>query len=312
MTVRVRIGTRGSPLALAQAEAMRADLAASHADLSDPDAIAIVAIRTTGDTVRDRPLAEIGGKSLFVKEIEQALLDRHIDVAVHSMKDVPTWLPHGLEIACVPTRADPRDALITPTGLRSLEALPEGATVGTSSPRRQAQLLAVRPDLRIVPCRGNVDTRLRKVADGQMAATILAMAGLHRLGRLSGSVAPLAPGAMLPAVGQGALAYEIRSDDAEMRDRLAPLACAHSTRAAIAERSMLEVLDGSCYTPIGGLAEGLPGGRLRLTGQVAMPDGQQVRTDRSEGYDPVMLGQEVGGRLRSRMGRDLEALWAAG
>lgn len=312
MTVRVRIGTRGSPLALAQAEAMRADLAASHADLADPEAIVIVPIRTTGDAVRDRPLAAVGGKGLFVKEIEHALLDGHIDVAVHSMKDVPTWLPDGLEIACVPTRADPRDALIANGKVRTLDALPEGAMVGTSSPRRQAQLLAARPDLRVVPCRGNVGTRLGRVADGHMTATVLAMAGLHRLSRLGDMVAPLSPGVMLPAVGQGALAYETRVGDLEMQALLAPLSCPHATRAAVAERSMLEVLDGSCYTPIGGLADSLPGGRLRLSGLVAMPDGRRVCVDSSEGYDPVMLGQEVGGRLRSRMGRDLEALWAAG
>ena len=239
----LRLGTRGSPLALAQAAEVRSLLAESDPTLAPEGAVETVVIRTTGDKVQDRTLAEIGGKGLFTKEIEEALIEGRIDAAVHSMKDVPTWLPEGLEIACVLAREDARDALFSNAG-DSLAGLPEGALVGTASLRRQAQVLAARPDLRVVPLRGNVDTRLRKLAEGQVAATLLAVAGLKRLGRAEAITAPLATEEMLPAVAQGAVGLEIRSDDDRTRAYLAPLQHQETARRVAAERACLAVLDG--------------------------------------------------------------------
>src|SRR5689334_10211879 len=210
----VRIGTRGSPLALIQARMVREALAVADPGLAAEDAVEIRVVSTTGDRMRDRPLAEIGGKGLFTKEIEDGLLEGTLDLAVHSMKDVPTILPTGLVIAATLPRADPRDALIAPGGVARLAALPAGALVGTASLRRAAQLLAARPDLRVAPLRGNVQTRLRKVAEGEVAATFLAMAGLERLGlAASAGAVPLAPEEMLPAVAQGAIGVEARAAD---------------------------------------------------------------------------------------------------
>ncbi len=211
-TPRLRLGTRGSPLALAQAREVRARLAAAHADLEPEAAVEIVVIKTTGDTVQDRTLAEIGGKGLFTKEIEEALLDGRIHAAVHSMKDVPTWLPEGLAIGAVLAREDPRDALFSERA-DSLAALPKGAVVGTASLRRQAQVLLARPDLEVVPFRGNVQTRLHKLAEGEVDATLLAVAGLKRLGMAERITAVLEPEVMLPAVAQGAIGVETRVDD---------------------------------------------------------------------------------------------------
>ena len=215
-TPRLRLGTRGSPLALAQANEVRARLAAVHPELSEQAAVEIVVITTTGDQVQDRTLAEIGGKGLFTKEIEEALLAGRIDAAVHSMKDVPTWLPEGLEISTILPREDPRDAIFSAGG-QDLAGLPAGSVVGTASLRRQAQVLLARPDLKVVPLRGNVETRLRKLAEGQVDATLLAMAGLKRLGKAGEVSAVLAPEDMLPAVAQGAIGLEIRADDGAVR-----------------------------------------------------------------------------------------------
>ncbi len=297
-----RIGTRGSPLALAQAQEVRQRLIAAHPELAEERRLQIVVITTTGDRDRSRPLAEIGGKGLFTKEIEEALLEGRIDLAVHSMKDVPTWLPDGLEISTVLPREDARDALFSAAG-DSLAALPAGAVVGTVSLRRQAQVLAARPDLKVAPIRGNVDTRLRKLAEGQVDATLLAVAGLRRLGQADRITAALAPEEMLPAVAQGAIGLEARAADDAVKELLAPLNDVDSALRVGAERACLEVLDGSCRTPIAAFAE-LNGGRLRLRGLVAAPDGSQVfRAEAESAPDEAEgLGRALGQELRIEAG----------
>jgi hydroxymethylbilane synthase len=266
----LRIGTRGSPLALAQARETRARLMAAH-DLPEA-AFEIVVIRTTGDRVQDRPLAELGGKGLFTREIEAALIAGDIDIAVHSMKDMPTLQPDGLAITCLLPREDVRDAFVT-LGQAPLAALPAGAVVGTSSLRRRAQLLNRRPDLRVVEFRGSVETRLRKLADGIAAATFLAMAGLNRLG-IAAPAMPIGSDEMLPAVAQGAIGIEQRGDDATAAALLAPIHDAPTGIRLAAERAFLAGLDGSCQTPIAGLAE-LAHGRVRLRGEILRPDGSE-------------------------------------
>lgn len=301
MTSRLRIGTRGSPLALAQAHQTRDRLAAAHPALAEPGAVEIVVIRTTGDAILDRTLSEAGGKGLFTKEIEEALVERRIDLAVHSMKDVPTWLPDGLDICCVLPREDPRDAFFS-SKASSIDALPAGAVVGTASLRRQALVLARRPDLKVVPFRGNVDTRLRKLAEGEADATMLAMAGLNRLGIAHRATSVIEPSVMLPAVAQGAIGIEVRTDDAATRALLAPLNCADTMLRITAERALLAVLDGSCRTPIAALAELRPDG-LHLDGLVASPDGRQVlRAGRHGGKDDAArIGSDAGQELKSRL-----------
>ena len=309
----LRIGTRGSPLALAQARETRDRLVAADPGLAAREACEIVVIKTTGDRVRDRALAEVGGKGLFTKEIEAALLDGRIDVAVHSMKDVPTWLPDGLEIAAVLPREDPRDAYLSPHGPRIAD-LPRGAVFGTASLRRQAQVLALRPDLKCELLRGNVDTRLKKLAAGEVDATMLAVAGLRRLARDGESHAALDPGEILPAVGQGAIGLQVRADDGRTGALVRLIDDPASFRQVAAERACLKVLDGSCRTPIGVLAEpdGASGG-LRLRALVAEPDGSAVY--RSEAAGPggdaaaaAALGHAVGQELRQLAG---EAFFAA-
>lgn len=300
---RLRIGTRGSPLALAQAEETRRRLIAAHADLAAPGAIEIVVIRTTGDAIQNRPLAEIGGKGLFTLEIEQALHDGTIDLAVHSMKDMPTELPARLHIAAMLPREDVRDALILPVGRTAgrLADIPAGTVVGTASLRRQAILLARRPDLRVVSLRGNVETRLRKLAEGQIGATFLAIAGLNRLGLAAHATATLALDDMLPAVAQGAIGIEARQDDRRVADYLAPLDHAETHCAVRAERAMLAVLDGSCRTPISGHAR-LTAAGLELEGWVALPDGSALVQERASGpaTEPEALGRQVGAALRRK------------
>ena len=300
----LRIGTRGSPLALAQAEETRDRLAAAHPVLAAPDAVEIVVIRTSGDKIQDRTLAEIGGKGLFVKEIDEALLEERIDLAVHSMKDLPTWLPPGVALAAVLPREDPRDALFAREG-GSLATLPAGAVVGTASLRRQAQVLLARPDLKIVPIRGNVGTRLAKLAEGQVDATLLAVAGLKRLGQADKITAPLTPEEMLPAVAQGAIALEARADDTRVLDWLASLGDEETERRTAAERACLAVLDGSCRTPIAAYAElDAQGDGLWLRALVALPDGSQAhRTERRGARaDAEALGQQAGDELRAAAG----------
>jgi len=305
MTLRLplRIGTRGSPLALAQAHQVQALLAALP-PLAAPEATTIVVIRTTGDRITDRPLAEAGGKGLFTKEIEQALQDRQIDLAVHSMKDVPTWLPDGLHIPCMLPREDPRDALFARAGT-SLATLPEGAVVGTASLRRMAQALARRPDLKLVPLRGNVGTRVDKLRRGEVDATFLALAGLRRLGRDHEATAVLSAEEMLPAVGQGAIGIECRIDDSDVNSLLAALNDATTFTCVAAERALLAVLDGSCRTPIAALAR-IQGARMTLQGRIARPDGTQLLDALRAGAtgDARALGEDAGAELRARGGPD--------
>jgi hydroxymethylbilane synthase len=250
----LRIGTRGSPMALIQARMVRDRLAAAHRDLAASDALEIVIIRTTGDRVQDRPLYEIGGKGLFTKEIEEALIAGAIDLAVHSMKDVATWLPAGLDIVCLLPRDDPRDAFLSPRA-KTLRALPHGAILGTASPRRAAQALNLRPDLRIVPLRGNAGTRIAKLAAGECDATLLSLAGLRRIGQEGAATSILSTDEMLPAPAQGAIGVECRIDDQRTRGLLAPLHDVEAEYRITAERALLAALDGSCRTPIAALAE---------------------------------------------------------
>ena len=302
------VGTRGSPLAIAQTRHVCDLLAAAHPALAEQGTLVTETITTSGDRFADRPLAEIGGKGLFTKEIEEALLDGRIDLAVHSMKDVPTWLPEGLEIAAIPEREDPRDVLIARAGLgpRGLADLPKGARVGTGSLRRQAQILAHRPDVDIVPIRGNVGTRLRKVADGAADATLLALAGLKRLGEEVDGMAVLEPTEMLPAVGQGALGIECRTGDERMQALLQPIVDSATTAAVQCERALLEVLDGSCRMPIGGLAVADDSGDLRLDALIARPDGSLCHRVKRSGAvaDATAIGRDAGTALRAAGGAD--------
>ena len=298
----LRIGSRGSPLALAQAEMVRARLAAAWPELADRHAIAVEVIRTTGDRITDRPLAEAGGKGLFTKEIEEALIAGRVDLAVHSMKDLPTVIPDGLVVPCLLQREDPRDALIGKVA--RIADLPRGAIIGTSSLRRKAQLLARRRDLTIRDFRGNVDTRLRKLEHSDVLATILALAGLRRLGLEQRAAAILDPGEMLPAVAQGAIGVEIRADDDRMQDFLKPLHHTATGFAVAAERGVLEMLDGSCRTPIAALASARTFGRLRLDALVAKPDGSKVIRTAREGpeADALEMGRDAGEELRRDAG----------
>jgi len=302
----LKIGTRGSPLALWQAGRVRDALLAAHPALA-PDGIEIVVIRTTGDRIRDRPLTELGGKGLFTREIEAALGAGRIDCAVHSAKDMPTVLPAGLGLGACLERADPRDALIARAG-DGLANLPRGAVLGTASLRRRAQCLARRPDLKPVPLRGNVETRLRKLAAGAVDVTLLALAGLTRLGRAEAATAVLSLEDMLPAPAQGAIAIEIRRDDARIAGLVAALDHAPTTAAVTAERAFLAALEGSCRTPIAAFAE-IEGGALHLRGRILMPDGSACHEIAREG--PVgaaaALGEAAGATLRREVGEDFLA-----
>jgi hydroxymethylbilane synthase len=302
MTPAIRLGTRGSPLARAQTELVCRALAAAHPELAAPGALETVAIRTTGDRITDRPLAEVGGKGLFCKELEAALLERRIDLAVHSVKDLPTWLPDGLVLAAILPREDPRDVLIAkvPGGL---DGLPRGAVVGSASLRRQAQLLGRRPDLRVVNLRGNVGTRLRKLEAGEVDATLLALAGLKRLGLAPAGAEVLPPEVMLPAVGQGAIGVECRADDAPLRTLLAALDDAPSSICVRAERALLAALDGSCHTPIAGHAT-CAGEDLMLRALVARADGSRCLRAERRGpcADGEALGRDAGLELKARAG----------
>lgn len=302
----LRLGTRGSPLALLQAEEVRAKLRAAHPGLENDYAIEIVPIRTTGDwkpEQRESRFIELGGnKGLFTKEIEDALLGDHIDLAVHSMKDVAGRLPDGLEIAALLERLDPRDAFIGRTA-KTLDALPAGAVIGTSSLRRQAQILARRPDLRVAPLRGNVDTRLKKLADGKADATLLAVAGLKRLGAESKISSILETDVMLPSPAQGAIGIEIRRGDEALRRLLAPLNHAATSVCVGAERALLAVLDGSCQTPVGALAQFTGADEIRLEALVAKPDGSAIirRSGKGLSRDFAVLGDALGRKLKDEI-----------
>jgi len=298
---RIRLGTRGSPLALAQANEVKARLLAAHDDLGADD-VEIRIFRTTGDRIRDRSLKELGGKGLFTKEIEDALLAGEVDLAVHSMKDVPTVLPDGLAMTALLPREDPRDAFLSPV-CDGLTALPEGAVVGTSSLRRAAQVRHRRPDVQIVEFRGNVDTRLRKLSEGVAQATLLACAGLNRLDLAGEVTAPVPVEVMLPAVAQGAIGLESRADDAATFERLRPLNHIDTADCIAAERALLAALDGSCRTPIAALAT-LDGDALWLRAEILRPDGSEALATERRGAraDAAVLGDDAGDELRRRAG----------
>jgi hydroxymethylbilane synthase len=301
----LRIGTRGSPLALAQAREVRARLAAAYK--FELESIELSVIRTPGDMVQDRPLTDIGGKGLFTKEIDQALIDGAIDLAVHSAKDLPTVLPLELVIAGYLPREDVRDAFISRTA-QSLAALRHGAVVGTASLRRQAMVRRLRPDLKVTLFRGNVETRLRKLDEGVVDATLLAMAGLNRLGRSDAATSVLSVEEFPPAVGQGAIAIATRLDDERTRALLATIVDADTGHALAAERAFLAVLDGSCRTPIAGHAT-IAAGRVAFRGPIAKPDGSETFETAREGTvaDAAALGADAGRELKSRAGADFFA-----
>jgi hydroxymethylbilane synthase len=291
---KLRIGSRGSQLALWQANHISALLRERGHEIE------LEIIKTTGDKILDVALAQVGTKGMFTKEIEDALAEGRVDLAVHSLKDLPTELPPGFEMAAITTRQDPRDAFLS---LRydSIEALPQGAHVGTSSLRRQAQLKELRSDLDIHPLRGNVDTRIRKLEQGDYDAIILASAGLNRLGKTEHVKAVIDTDVLCPAAGQGALGIEIRQGDTRMRELLSFLNDHDARTATTCERALLNQLGGGCQVPIGAFAE-VMGGTIRLHGVVARPDGTKVLRETQEGTDPVALGEKVGKILLSRGG----------
>ena len=296
----LNIGTRGSPLALAQAYETRARLADAFG--LPEETFEIIVIKTTGDKIQDRPLKEIGGKGLFTREIEDDMISGRIDIAVHSMKDMPTLQPEGLILDTYLPREDVRDAFISPQ-YAGLSDLPEGAKVGTSSLRRHAQLKVVRPDLEVVEFRGNVQTRLRKLSEGVASCTFLAMAGLNRLNMAEVPATAIEVEDMLPAVAQGAIGIERRVGDTRIADMLAAIHHEKTGQRLLAERAFLAALDGSCETPIAGLAE-LDGGNLRLRGEVLRPDGSERLTDDATCAieDGADMGREMAARLLARAG----------
>ena len=295
-----RIGTRGSPLALAQAHETRDRLSTAF-DLP-AEAFEIVVIKTTGDRILDRPLKEIGGKGLFTREIEDDLLAGRIDIAVHSMKDMPVEQPKGLLLNCYLPREDVRDAFISPAG-GSLSGLEAGTKVGTSSLRRKAQLLNKRPDLDVVEFRGNVQTRLKKLEDGVAHCTFLAMAGLNRLGMSDVPASPIETGEMLPAVAQGAIGIERRADDTRAAEMLDALHHTETGHRLAAERAFLRALDGSCETPIAGLAT-LNGNSITLVGEILRTDGSEALGDTRTGSleDGEAIGTDLAQSLLARAG----------
>ncbi len=305
----IRMGTRGSPLALAQARILRDALISAWPDLENPGALETVVIKTIGDSMLERPLGMISGKGMFTKELEEALLRKTIDVAVHSVKDMPSFHHDDLILACTLKREDPRDALVSRIGSVSLGTTPARSSMGTSALRRQSQILALRDDIRLKMMRGNVDTRLRKLDDGDVDAIMLAAAGLKRLGlekRISGYIDPVE---VLPAVGQGAIGCEIRADDDYVFEYLQPLDHRDTHDSITAERSMLHQLEGNCRTPIAGLAH-VDRGDLWLAGLVATPDG--VTTWRvqlsAKPREALGLGRHVGMRLQEMAGSNFPKL----
>ncbi len=291
---RLRIGSRGSQLALWQANHISALLRERGHEVE------LEIIKTTGDKILDVALAKVGTKGMFTKEIEEALAANRVDLAVHSLKDLPTELERGFEIAAITTRQDPNDVFCS-VKYDNIEALPRGAKVGTSSLRRQAQLKALRPDLEIFPLRGNVDTRLRKLEAGEYDAIILAAAGLNRLGKTQLVRQVIPAEVMCPAAGQGALGIEIRAGDSATRQHVAFLDDAAARATTACERALLNKLGGGCQVPIGAFAQ-MKDGRLHLNGLVADPDGSQILRESREGSDPVALGEAVGETLLRRGG----------
>jgi hydroxymethylbilane synthase len=301
---KLRIGTRGSPLALAQAHQVRDLLAATNGALAEPGALSVEVIKTTGDAVLDRPLSEIGGKGLFTKELDEAMMAGRIDIAVHSMKDVATVLPPGIILPCVLKREDPRDVFIGRDAAR-LEDLPRGAVVGTASLRRGAQVLAARPDVSVVPFRGNVQTRLAKLERGEAAGTLLALAGLNRLGMAHVATTIFETEVMLPAVAQGAVGVTCREGDFEIHKWLAPLDHRETALCVTMERAFLARLDGSCRTPIAGLARlDASGERVSFRGMIIRPDGKVVHETTREGLaaEGIAMGDDAGVELLAKAG----------
>ncbi len=296
----MRIGTRGSPLALAQAYETRRRLIQMHS--LEQSCFEVIVIKTTGDRIQDKPLRDLGGKGLFTKEIEEALLGGRIDIAVHSMKDMPVEQPEGLALDCFLPREDVRDAFLSPR-FETLTSLPAGAKVGTSSLRRRAQILYKRPDLKVVEFRGNVQTRLRKLDEGVADCTFLAMAGLNRLGMEEAANSPVAVGEMLPAVAQGAIGIERRRNDESVKDLLQPIHDFPTGYRLEAERAYLRTLDGSCEMPIAGLAE-LNGDQIWLRGEILRPDGSECLAHEVLGdiADAKALGVELGKVLLDNAG----------
>jgi hydroxymethylbilane synthase len=316
----LRVGTRGSPLAITQTRFFLNRLQGFCPVLRGLDVFQEHVIRTTGDAVQDRSLADIGGKGLFAKEIHEALLDRRVDFAVHSLKDLETTMPPGIVLACTLRREDARDALMLGPNCDAADpadpfaALPAGAVIGTNSVRRQAQLLHARPDLLTVLLRGNVQSRIDKLMGGAADASFLAMAGLRRLGILASApaglgIVPLDPDAMVPSAGQGIVGVTVREDDTELRELLSGIEDPQARAVSTAERAMLALLDGSCRTPIGGYARLLPDGRLHLTGLVARADGSFLlkRSVHGEASDAARMGADLGRSLRADSPADLFA-----
>ncbi len=303
--MKLKIGTRGSPLALAQVELMIAELKRAHPDLTAE----IVKIVTSGDRIQDRALSEAGGKGLFTKEIEDALLAGTIDCAVHSMKDMPTQLPDGLVIPCLLPREDPRDAFFS-LKAKTLDELPPGAVIGTSSLRRQAIVLSRRPDLKVAVFRGNVGTRLKKLEEGAVDATLLAVAGLKRLGQGHLVKNILEPDVMLPAVAQGAVGIEVRDDNERVREILSAVHCSVTELRVTAERAFLAVMDGSCKTPLAALmTEPDPQHRVRFDVLAARPDGADVKKASyiatvSSLHEARQLGKQAGEELKAKLPAD--------
>lgn len=303
MKKHIRIGTRASLLATTQSTWVKNQIETQHPGVS----VELVKIVTKGDKILDVPLAKVGGKGLFVKEIEEALLRKDVDLAVHSMKDVPSELPEELHLGIIPPRENPHDAFIAKK-FASFAGLPEGATVGTSSLRRRSQLAALRPDLEIVDLRGNLDTRLRKLDEGQFQAIILAAAGLNRLGMGSRATGYFSAKEMLPAVGQGALGIELRKDDDELLAGLAFLNDEETTVAVAAERGFLYRLEGGCQVPIGAFAE-VRDGEVELTGLVASIDGKVVLKESMKGLSgqAQQLGTQLANKLLDMGAREILA-----
>lgn len=303
-----RIGTRGSPLALAQAHETRARLMAAHG--LPEDAFEIVVLSTKGDRVTDRPLAEIGGKGLFTEELEEQLSDGRLDLAVHSSKDMPTALPEGLGLVAFLEREDVRDAFIGRAAPR-LADLPQNAVVGSSSLRRQALIRRLRPDVSVITFRGQVETRLRKLDEGQVDATLLAHAGLKRLGNTAVITELLDPESFPPAPGQGAICIEARTGDERIAELLAPINHADTQAALMCERAFLGALDGSCRTPIAGLAR-ISEGWVSFYGMILTPDGSVWHDIRAEGPagDAAQLGADAGAEVRGKAGSGFFDSWA--
>ena len=296
----LKIGSRASPLALRQAEEVRTALVANQPDLQ----VDIIEISTTGDRIQDRTLAAIGGKGLFTKEIEQALLDGAVDICVHSAKDMLTEFPSGLMLGPILQREDTRDGFISHSG-QKLSEMPSGAVIGTASLRRQSQILALRPDLEVITFRGTVQTRLRKLDEGQADATLLAVAGLKRLDCMDVLTQIFDPETILPAVGQGAIALELRADDERIMRTVEPLNDIKSATEVAMERAFLAVLDGSCRTPIAGIANAnIDADRIKFRGLIAKADGSVVHSTIREGTinDAIDMGKDAGLELKTEAG----------